>query len=313
MVSGPPEQNRMTPTKPIDGSTCRHLYPFTSRYLDLDGLRYHYVDEGVGDPVLMIHGNPTWSFYYRQLIAALSSEYRTIAPDHIGCGLSDKPEADRYDYRLDSRIRDLQRFIASLDLKSRLTLVLHDWGGMIGMAYAVNHPQTISRLILLNTAAYLPPEGKPLPLRLALIRRLPLLARPAVLSLNLFCIGALYMASCKGLSPQVKAGLIAPYNSRHNRIAVLKFVEDIPLNSDDPSYATVASVDARLDSLSDIPTLICWGARDFVFDADYLSEWRERFPKAEVYLFQKAGHYVLEDEPDRIIRLVRDFLKRHPL
>lgn len=297
----------------INMSGFGRLYPFKSCFLNLNGLNYHYLDEGSGDPLVMVHGNPTWSFYYRSLVKALSNRYRCIAPDHIGCGLSDKPDIRRYDYRLQSRVNDLETFVDHLELKEKVTLILHDWGGMIGMAMAVTRPESIGRLILLNTAAFPPPHGKKLPLRLKLIRNVKPLAVPAVLGLNLFSRAALEMAACKKLSPAVKLGLTAPYNTWKNRIATLKFVQDIPLGPRDPSWSIVKSVDSRLDALADKPMLICWGLNDFVFDADYLSEWQRRFPNAEVHTFPRAGHYVLEDEPLRITELTGNFLRQHPL
>ncbi|MGB9443309.1 MAG: alpha/beta fold hydrolase, partial [Desulfobacterales bacterium] len=268
--------------KPIDISGFRHLYPFTSHYLDLNGLKYHYLDEGEGDPIVMVHGNPTWSFYYRELIKALRGRYRSIVPDHIGCGLSDKPEVSDYDYRLHSRIDDLDNLLDTLTDVEKITLILHDWGGMIGMAYALRHPEKIRRLVVMNTAAFLPPPAKRIPVRLSIIRRSGPLAALAVLGFNLFAVGALFMASEKGLSAEVKTGLTAPYNCWKNRIATLKFVQDIPLAEKDPSYRLVKQVDDQLQTLSKLPMLVFWGEHDFVFDHDYLSEWQRRFPEAEV-------------------------------
>jgi haloalkane dehalogenase len=299
--------------KPIDISDLRHLYPFTSHYLDLNGLKYHYIDEGEGDPVVMVHGNPTWSFYYRNLIKALSGRYRSIVPDHIGCGLSDKPEVTDYDYRLRSRVDDLDNLLDTLTIDEKITLILHDWGGMIGMAYALRHPEKIRRLVVMNTAAFLPPPAKRIPVRLSIIRSSVPLAALAVLGFNLFAVGALFMASKKGLSPEVKKGLTAPYNCWKNRIATLKFVQDIPLAAKDPSYRLVKQIDDQLQTLSNLPMLICWGDHDFVFDQDYLAEWQRRFPQAEIHRFPDAGHYVLEDVPEKIIPLTQDFLKQHPL
>jgi len=299
----------MKENKAVDISPFRHLYPFKSRYMDLDGLKYHFVDEGSGDPIIMIHGNPTWSFYYRNLVTALSPQFRTIAVDHIGCGLSDKPDIKTYDYRLKNRVADLKTLLDHLDLKENLTLVVHDWGGIIGMAYAVKHPERVKRIIIMNTTAFYPPANKKLPLRLKFIRNTHLFANLAVLGFNLFAYSALFMATKRGLSKDVKSGLIAPYNSWKNRIATLKFVQDIPLREKDPSYSLVKHVDKNLHKLSDIPMLICWGRHDFVFDLSYLSEWQRRFPDAEVHTFSDAGHYVLEDEPDRIIVLVKKFLE----
>ncbi|MEE8399324.1 MAG: alpha/beta hydrolase, partial [Desulfobacterales bacterium] len=167
------------------------------------------------------------------------------------------------------------------------------------------------RLVIMNTAAFLPPEDKKLPLRLWIVRNIRWLAAPAVLGLNIFSIGALYMASHKGLSRAVKSGMKAPYNSWRNRIATLKFVQDIPLSDKDPSYALVRSVDSNLNRLADIPMLICWGKHDFVFDDTYLAQWQQRFPDADVHLFDDAGHFILEDKPEAVASLVKDFLKKH--
>ena len=300
----------MITRKPIDTSRFGHLYPFKSNYLDLNGLKYHYLDEGEGDPVIMLHGNPTWSFYYRSLIKKLSPRYRIIVPDHIGCGLSDKPDEEKYDYRLKSRVDDLDALYQHLNLKRKISLVVHDWGGMIGMAFALKHQKIIDRMVIMNTAAFLPPENKKLPLRLWLVRNIKPLAAVAVLGFNLFSFGALFLASHRGLSKEVRKGLTVPYNSWKNRIATLKFVQDIPLSPKDPSYRLVKDVDHNLHKMKDVPMLICWGEHDFVFDNDYLVEWQRRFPKAKVHTFSNAGHYVLEDAEDRIVDLVGNFFKQ---
>jgi olefin beta-lactone synthetase len=286
----------------------RRLYPFASHFLNLGTLRYHYLDEGTGEPVVMVHGNPTWSFYFRNLVLALRGEYRCIVPDHVGCGLSDKPGDDAYDYRLQRRVDDLERLLDHLGLDRGVTLVLHDWGGMIGMACALRKPERIARLVILNTAAFQLPVSKQFPWRLRLIRSGGPLAALAVRGLNLFAHSATTMATAKGLSPDIRDGLIAPYDSWAHRIATLRFVQDIPLRPGDESYNLVGSVDKNLHRFADRPTLICWGMKDFVFDAHFLAEWRRRLPNAEVHEFPDAGHYVLEDAADRIVPLVRDFL-----
>ncbi len=303
----------MMKRKPINISKFQHLYPFSSHYIDSNGLKYHYLDEGSGDPIVMIHGNPTWSFYYRELIKALSSKYRTIVPDHIGCGLSDKPDPQNYDYRLKNRIDDLERLLDKLNITRKITLILHDWGGMIGMAYAIRHFKSIRRLVVMNTFAFLPPVQKPIPKAAYFIRNFGPLAALAVLGLNLFAIAALHKASFNGLAPEVKTGLIAPYNCWKNRIALLKFVRDIPLSRKDSSYDLVKQVDEKLQRFINVPMLICWGEHDFVFDRHFLREWQRRFPKAEVRTFAEAGHYILEDVPDKIIELVTNFLVNNPL
>lgn len=291
----------------------RRLYPFASRFFDRNGLRYHYVDEGRGEPVVMVHGNPTWSFYYRNLISGLSPDHRALAVDHIGCGLSDKPPESRYEYRFQNRVDDLTAFLDHLDLSEKITLIVHDWGGAIGLGYAVNHPERIGRLVILNTAAFFPPADKGLPWRLRIVRNVRPFAGPAVLGLNAFAKGALYMAAKKKLSPAVKAGLIAPYDTWSNRLATLRFVQDIPLVPGDPSYQAVKRVEDGLPRLAGVPMLILWGRRDFVFDGWYFGEWRRRFPDAQAHEYENAGHYLLEDEPEDIPARVRAFIHAHPL
>ena len=274
----------------------------------INGFKYHYVDEGSGEPIVMIHGNPTWSFYFRNLISSLSKDYRTIAVDHIGCGLSDKPHPNRYAYQLDQRIQDLEYFIDGLDLQDNITLIVHDWGGMIGVGYALKRIKRIKRLVLMNTAAFFPPAGTHVPIRLKLIRNVKPLAELAVLGCNAFARGAALMASRKGLPPAVRLGLLAPYNCWSNRIATLKFVQDIPLGPSDPSYATVQQAQESLYKLANLPILICWGMKDFVFTPAYLAEWSRRLPQAQVFSIDNAGHYVLEDATDEVIEKVSDFL-----
>ena len=202
----------MKKNKEIDISKFRHLYPFKSHYMEINGLNYHFLDEGAGDPVVIIHGNPTWSFYYRKLVEGLSERFRTIVPDHIGCGLSDTPDVHQYDYRLKSRVDDLEDLLDRLGIEKNITLVLHDWGGMIGMAYALRYPERIRRFVIMNTAAFLPPKGKTLPMRLRVIRNIEPFATLAVLGFNLFARSALFMAPYKKLPKDVKSGMVAPYN-----------------------------------------------------------------------------------------------------
>jgi haloalkane dehalogenase len=294
-------------TPPIDA--FRSLYPFRSRWLDRGGLRCHYVDEGSGPPVVCVHGNPTWSFYFRELIGNLRGSYRVVAPDHLGCGLSDKPGDDRYSYTLASRVADLEALIGHLGLRE-ITLVLHDWGGAIGLAAALRRPERIARLVLLNTAGFLMPAGKRLPWQLRLVRDAAWLATPLVRGLNLFARGAARMATVRGLTPQVRSAYLAPYDSWSSRIATLRFVQDIPLHPGNRSFELVRWIDENLATLRDIPTLICWGARDFVFDERVLAEWRRRLPEADVRVYESAGHYVLEDAGAEVIGEIRRFLVR---
>lgn len=300
-------------TSEFNQSQLGHLYPYVSNYLDINGFKYHFIDQGHGEPIVMLHGNPTWSFYFRSLINALSPEYRCIVPDHIGCGLSEKPDDKAYDYSLKSRVNDLENLISRLNLNKKITLVLHDWGGMIGLVFALKRIEQIGRLIIMNTSGFLPPSGKKIPRRLQFILKFKWLSKILVQGFNLFSVSALHMASHKGLSKDVKKGLTAPYTSWKNRIATLKFVLDIPLDETHNSYSLVKHVDQNLHHLTGIPMMFCWGKHDFVFDQTYFEEWKRRFPEAEFHFLEDAGHYALEDSPDVIISQVKEFLKKQTL
>ncbi len=304
----------MTARPPFDAHALRDedwraLFPHGSRYANVGGHSIHYLDAGQGAPVVMLHGNPTWSYYYRRLARRLSSDFRVIVPDHIGCGLSARPGVDQYDFSLNARVADFAQLMAELNLSRPVDLVMHDWGGMIAMAWAVRHVRQVRRLVVLNTAAFLAPAKKLLPWQLRVLRNLPLLAAPLVLQGNLFARGAALLAPRKRLPKHVRQGYLAPYNRPENRLATLKFVQDIPLSGDDPGYALVAAVEADLNRLGQKPMLICWGRHDFVFDLDYLKKWQRHFPAAQVYLAQDAGHYVLEDAADQLLPRIEAFLK----
>lgn len=288
------------------------LYPFAPNWLRLPvGARMHYLDEGPteGPVVLMLHGNPTWSFYWRRLIRALSPSHRVLAPDHVGCGKSDMPSDEEYPYRLAQRIDDIEALVSHLGV-DRVTLVAHDWGGMIGMGWAYRHPELVSRLVLLNTAAFPMPPSKRLPASLWLARN-TVIGSVLVRGLNAFSRGATHLAVTRRKLPtEVRDGLCAPYDSWEHRRAVLRFVQDIPLSENDPSFSIVQEVGAHLHEFRDRPTLICWGERDFVFDDHFLRRWESELPSAEVHRFPDCGHYVLEDAPDEIEARIKDFLRR---
>ena len=288
------------------------LYPFQSHWLEVGGQRMHYLDEGPRDapPVLMLHGNPTWSFYYRNLVAALSGRYRCIVPDHIGCGLSDKPADRDYEYTLRQRVADLDALLGHLRLDQPLSLVVHDWGGMIGFAWAAERPERVARCVVLNTAAFRMPPDKKLPFLLWLAGR----TRPGgwlVRGVNAFSGLAARIAFKKPVDEQVRAAYTGPYDSWENRIATLRFVQDIPLEPDDPGYDLVLATEQRLPAFAEKPALIGWGERDFVFDDPFLQHWLRTLPDAEVHRYPDCGPYILEDAGAPLQDAIVDFLDRH--
>ena len=293
--------------------TLKSEYPFTGKRCAIGNLSYHYLDEGSGPPVVMVHGNPSWSFYYRKLVLALRDSYRCIVPDHMGCGFSDKPGDEQYEYTLSRRVDDLEYLLEQLGLTDSLTLVVHDWGGMIGMAYAARHPERIVRLVILNTGAFHLPASKPLPLGLRICRD-TMLGTLLVRGANAFSVGASYVG-CKRhpMTAPLRALYQLPYDSWKNRIATLRFVQDIPLSPGDKGYELVSSVAAALPQFRHLPILILWGELDFVFDRHFRAEWQKQFPEAELHQFADCGHYVLEDAPEEVIPLITSFLERSRL
>lgn len=284
------------------------LYPFTGKFLEIrTGIKMHYLDEGSGKPVVMVHGNPTWSFYYRKLAEAVMHGNRVIVPDHIGCGLSDKPGDALYDYTLKNRADDLEKLLETIGVKEKITLVLHDWGGMIGMTYAVRHPERIEKIVLMNTGAFFLPAEKAFPPAMWLARTA--LGTLLVRGFNAFAaVSAHVCCKRRALSPELRRAYTAPYNSWANRIATLRFVQDVPVKPADKAYAVVKDTQEKLGLFAGLPILIFWGMKDFIFDEHFLNVWRRLYPKAEVHVYPDCGHYIMEDAREEIIPLVKKFI-----
>lgn len=283
----------------------RELYPFTLHGFQSRAGWMNYVDEGAGDaPILCVHGNPTWSFYFRRVVQEFKGTHRVIAIDHLGCGLSEKPQGWRYD--LEGHVDNLEALVLELDL-TNITLCLHDWGGAIGMGLAVRQPDRIGRIMLHNTAAFPSPD---LPLRIA-ASRWPLIGPLLLRGFGAFSRAATTQAVERPLSPAVKRGLLAPYGNWHDRIAQWKFVKDIPMTPAHPTYAMLDGIDRGLAGLREKPMAIAWGMRDWCFTPAYIPRWQERFPDAELLRVEDAGHYLLEDAPEATLDFFQGFLEAH--
>jgi haloalkane dehalogenase len=284
------------------------LYPFADHFLDRGGLGLHYLDEGQGEPVVMLHGNPTWSFHFRALVLALRDRFRVVVPDHMGMGLSDKPSDGQYHYCLQSRADDLTALLDQLGLVRGVTLIMHDWGAMIGMAWAVRFPERVARLVVLNGAAFHVPPDAHVPAALHLVRNRVLGA--LTLRSSDFFIRAAARTCCtrRPLPAEVLDAYLAPYANWADRIALLRFPQDVPLVPSDPSYSLVSAIQAGLAQFRQTPTIICWGERDVVFPPKVLDIWREHWPHAEVHRFPDCGHWLLEEAPDEIAACIRTFL-----
>ena len=282
----------------------RAEYPFEPQYLGLtSGSRMSYLDEGEGSAVVMLHGNPTLSYFYRHLVKALSSTMRCIVPDHIGCGFSDKPQD--YSYRLEQHVSNAVELIESLDLE-RFDLVLHDWGGAIGMGVARELKEKVDRLVVTNTAAF---RSKSIPWQINICRT-PFLGSWIIRGLNGFAGPATKMAVSERLPEVVKRGFLYPYQNWNDRIANWAFVQDIPMRAVHPSWDTLVDIEKGLESFKNHPMLLLWGMKDFCFHPGFLEEWERRFPDAKVQRISDAGHYLYEDATEQTVGKVAEFLAR---
>ncbi len=279
------------------------LYPFASQHHRLGDVRMHYVDEGAGKPLLLVHGNPTWSFYYRNLIQEFRPRRRVIAPDHIGMGLSDKPQ--KYRYTLARHAANLESLILNLDLRD-IDLLVHDWGGPIGLSVATRHPDRFDKIIISNTAAF---RSSDLP-RLLWLARIPLMGELLIRGFNAFVQTTLITATAypHRMRGAVRKGYTLPYNSWANRIATARFVQDIPMNASHPSWPDLVQLEQGLPRLSTKKMLLLWGEKDWCFTTKMRDQFRDIFPHAQSVGFKKAHHLLYEDEPEGTLQTVKEFL-----
>ncbi|TWU55315.1 alpha/beta fold hydrolase [Rubripirellula reticaptiva] len=281
------------------------LLPYTSHDFRVGDHTLRYLDEGSGDDVILcIHGNPTWSFYWRNVIQCFSSTHRVITVDHIGCGRSDKPPRDKFSYTMAAHRDNLVALIDHLNLQN-VTLLAHDWGGAIGLSSLVARRERFSRIMLLNTAAFPPPY---MPWRIAACR-IPLIGTAAVRGLNAFAKAAVTMAMDRNkMTSDVARGLLAPYDSWQNRVAIDSFVRDIPMHPSHPTYQTLVDLEASLPSLAPMPSLLVWGMKDWCFRPECLRRFEAVWPSAKTLEIADAGHYVIEDAPDETLAAIEEFL-----
>lgn len=285
----------------------KNLYPFkTQKFETMPGIFQSYVDEGniENEAILLIHGNPTWSFFYRNLILGLKNNYRVIAPDHIGCGLSDKP--DHFSYQLKDHVENLKRLVNHLGIK-KFHLIVHDWGGAIGSGLAISNPSQVLSVTYMNTAAF---TSSKIPWTIDLLRKNSW-GEWFIRTFNGFAGPATFMAVNKPLTKEIKAGYLYPYNDYASRIATAKFVKDIPMSSDHPSFKTLKAIEEKLPTLN-CPKLLLWGEKDFCFTMDFFKRFKEIFPEAQTKILNDAGHYLLEDSPETSLETIIHFLANQP-
>ena len=294
-MPGPDLHVYRTPDEAFEGLPG---YDFAPHYLLQDGLRMHYVDEGEGEPVLLLHGEPTWSYLYRKVIPQLTAGSRVVAPDYFGFGRSDKPVVRKW-YSYDSHYASIERFVEELDLDD-VTLVVHDWGGPLGLRLAVTKPERIARLVVLNTGIFSgrPPNAEWLRFR-DFVRRVGADLRP----------GQLVRVSCVNDVPHdVVAAYDAPHPTPKSMTGPLMFPELVPTDLQHPSAAKMIEVRDALKAW-DHPALVFFGDSDPIFPPEVAVRFAARMPNAEAAPpVARAGHFVQEDAGEEVGRRIAEWL-----
>src|SRR5215831_13764433 len=291
------------------GSDFSGTFPFQSLHFKAPDGQMAYVDQGQGEPIVMLHGNPTWSYLYREFIPPIAARHRAIAVDHLGFGRSEKPAKT---LRLEDHIRNFSELALNLDLTD-VTLVMQDWGGPIGLGFATRHPERIKRLVIMNTWAFRIAAGTQLHPLLEQFRT-PGIGEAMVQGVNLFIEGFLPAGIHRPerREPVMMAAYRAPFPDFNSRAPILAFPRDIPVGDDHPSAAVMGAIQDNLHKLQ-VPALIVWGIHDIAIPHQLIeARWLRYFPGAEVHLLDTASHFLQEDEPEQIISLILDFSGRHP-
>ena len=292
----------------LTNETFGGTWPYAPHFYEQDAVRLHYVDEGQGEPIVMLHGNPTWGYLYRNFIPALSKTNRCIVPDEMGFGKSEKP-LDK-PYTLDRHIENFSALVEELDLHD-ITLVMQDWGGPIGMGFAVEQPERVKRLVILNTWAFRIAEGTALAPLLELFRQ-PHVGEAMVQGLNLFVEGFLPAGiHHKERINEIMPAYRAPFPDWNSRIGTLAYPRDIPVGDDHPSTPAMGNIQDNLGKLN-VPTTIIWGMLDPAIPPPLIDAWLGVYPHAQVHRIDTASHFLQEDEPEQIVSHIEGFLKAHP-
>lgn len=282
----------------------RNEYPFESHYFQTSAGKLHYVDEGEGQPVVMVHGNPAWSFLYRKLIKQLSPHYRCIAPDHIGFGLSDKP-AD-WSYLPEDHAKNLAALIDNLALKN-VTLVVQDWGGPIALNYAVTHPANVTRLVVMNTWAW------------------PVNHDFHYVSFSAFMGGPIGRLLIKRRNFFAGTFMRAAFGdkSKLTKLAHRHYLRSLPTAADRKgcyvfpkqivaSTPWLAQLWSKIAILKDKPTLFVWGMKDVAFREKELLRWQDALPNSHTVRLPTVGHFIPEEAPEELGQAVSAFLAKPP-
>lgn len=285
-----------------DSWVDRTAYPFAPHYFSTDQGQIHYVDEGQGSPIVMVHGTPVWSFLWRAFIKDFSRDHRCVAPDHLGFGLSDKPANGAYQPAVHAQ--NLDNLISHLGLRN-ITLVVHDFGGPIGLSYALEHPENVRRLVIFNTWMWpLSDDQQMTGMRKIMGGRFGRFLYTRINFSPRFFY-PLVFGDRKNRDRGVQQQYIRATTRPSERMAMWTFARELVDST--PWYAQLL---AKHERLAAIPSLILWGMKDSAFRPKQLERWRQLLPHAEVVEFPDSGHFVQEEAPQEAVGAIRSFLAR---
>jgi pimeloyl-ACP methyl ester carboxylesterase len=288
----------------ILNETFDGTFPFKPNFKMINGFRMHYVDAGQGEPIVCLHGEPTWGYLYRNFIPPLSRTNRVIVPDHMGFGKSDVPKDKPY--TLSQHIDNLTKLVLELDLAD-ITLVGQDWGGPIMFGFAVNYPDRVKRLVIMNTGIGVYPEGTKTWVSDMIEKGT---YESTLGNLKKTMPGLLRGGVAKGtkITDTMIRAYTAPFPDKASCRGAMAFPRDIPVGRSHPSAPTMHSIVERRNLLRDKGKVIVWGLQDPVFPRYILDWWLSAYPGTRVHELREASHFLQEDSPDTIVRVIQQFL-----
>ncbi len=284
----------------LRNETFEGTFPYIPHYQEINDFQMHYVDEGAGEPIVMFHGMPTWSYLYRNFIESLSKNNRVVVPDQMGFGKSDVPQDKPY--RLEQHLDNTIKLLVGLDLHD-ITLVVQDWGGPIGIGFGVHHPERIKRMVIMNTSIGVMKEGSK-PWYQPLVEK------------------GIYESVISNIGDLVKSGIYnknmvngimlkaynAPFPDKESLIGAFAWPKDIPVGDSHPSAAIMKKIRNNLDVLKDKQKILIWGMKDPIFPIKTISWWEKSYPGIKKFEIENASHFLQEDAPQEIIHIIQNFI-----
>ncbi|MBD3227884.1 MAG: alpha/beta fold hydrolase [Candidatus Lokiarchaeota archaeon] len=292
----------------IRDETFNGTFPFKPHFKKINGFNMHYVDEGNGEPIVLLHGEPTWGYLYRKFITHFSNTNRVIVPDHMGFGKSDVPEDKRY--VLKEHVDNLTKLLLELELEN-ITLVMQDWGGPIGFGFATEHPDRIKRLVIMNTSVGVAKENRRLWFESMVENGT---YEQLMGNMKLFIPQIMFGFFEKKISREekklLKKAYVAPFPNKKYCLGAKAFPLDIPKGKNHPSSEIMQKIRDRLNLLKDKQKILIWGMKDRIFPPKIINVWLKIYPNIEIHRINDASHFLQEDAPEEVISIITNFIKK---